>query len=128
MNMLLDTHAFIWFLNGDARLPGFVKDLISDTSNKCFLSIGSIWEIAIKVSLKKIELKGAFSDIADFIASNEIEVLPITFDHVQRLLHLKFYHRDPFDRIIIAQSLTENLTVITKDDIFRQYNVSIIWS
>ena len=81
-----------------------------------------------KISLKKIELKGAFSDIADFIASNEIEVLPITFDHIQRLLQLTFYHRDPFDRIIIAQSLTENLTVITKDDIFRQYNVSIIWS
>lgn len=128
MDLLLDTHAFIWFLNGDSQLPTTIKNLIADTSNKCFLSIGSIWEIAIKVSLNKLELQGDFNHIAGFLTDNDIEVLPITFEHLQRLLQLDFHHRDPFDRIIIAQALTENLTVATKDGIFHQYGVNIMWT
>ena len=83
MDLLLDTHAFIWFLNGDSQLPATIKNLIADTSNKCFLSIGSIWEIAIKVSLNKLELQGDFNHIAGFLFDNDIEVLPITFEHLQ---------------------------------------------
>ncbi|TKK64138.1 type II toxin-antitoxin system VapC family toxin [Ilyomonas limi] len=128
MDLLLDTHAFIWFLNGDSQLPAAIKNLIADTSNKCFLSIGSIWEIAIKVSLNKLELQGDFNHIAGFLIDNDIEVLPITFEHIQRLLRLEFHHRDPFDRIIIAQALTENLTLATKDGIFYKYGVNITWT
>lgn len=127
MDLLLDTHAFIWFLNGDSQLPEGVKNLISDGLNKCYLSIGSIWEIAIKVSLKKLELQGDFNDIAGFLIDNDIEILPITFNHIQRLIQLEVYHRDPFDRIIIAQTLTENLTVATKDEIFERYGATVIW-
>jgi PIN domain nuclease of toxin-antitoxin system len=127
MDLLLDTHAFIWFLNGDSQLPASVKNLIADTSNRCFVSIGSIWEVAIKSSLNKLELQGDFNQIAGFLNSNDIEVLPITFEHIQRLLQLDFYHRDPFDRIIIAQALTENLSVATRDKIFHEYGVNIIW-
>ncbi len=127
MNLLLDTHAFIWFLNGDTQLPASTKDLISDNSNRCLLSIASIWEIAIKSSLNKLELQGDFNQIAEFIDDNDIEVLPVTFEHIQRLLRQEFHHRDPFDRMIIAQALTENIPIATKDGIFEKYGVTIIW-
>ena len=90
MDLLLDTHAFIWFLNGDDQLPISLKTLVADTSNKCFISIASIWEIAIKSSLNKLELKGDFNQIAGFLNDNDIEVLPITFEHIQRLLQPEF--------------------------------------
>lgn len=127
MDLLLDTHAFIWFLNGENQLPVSTKNLITDTSNKCFLSIASIWEIAIKSSLNKLELQGDFNQIAGFLLDNDIEVMPITFEHLQRLLQLDFPHRDPFDRIIIAQAFIENLTVATKDKVFNEYGVNIVW-
>jgi len=127
MNLLLDTHTFIWFLNGDIQLPTPIKDLISDTSNRCLLSIASIWEIAIKSSLKKLELQGDFKQIVEFLDDNDIEVLPITFEHIQQLLLQDFHHRDPFDRMIIAQALTENIPIATKDGIFEKYGVAIVW-
>ncbi len=125
--MLLDTHPFIWFLNGDEQLSSNLKNIIADTTNKCFLSIASLWEIAIKSSLGKLELKGDFSRIADFLSDNDIEPLPITFEHLQRLMQLPFHHKDPFDRIIIAQALTEGLSIATKDEIFPDYGVNCIW-
>lgn len=127
MDLLLDTHPFIWFLNGDEPLPANLKSIIIDTSNRCFLSIASLWEIAIKSSLGKLELKGDFSQIADFLSDNDIELLSITFEHLQRLMQLPFHHKDPFDRIIIAQALTEGLPLATKDDVFPDYGVNIIW-
>ncbi len=127
MDLLLDTHAFIWFMNGDNQLSTTVRDLIVDTNNKCFLSIASVWEIAIKSSLNKLDLHGDFDRIAQFINANDMELLPITFEHVQGLLRLDFHHRDPFDRIIIAQAFSENVTIATKDVIFQKYEVDIIW-
>ncbi|MEO6639371.1 MAG: type II toxin-antitoxin system VapC family toxin [Ginsengibacter sp.] len=128
LNLLLDTHIFIWFLNGDNKISKSLKDLITDTSNKCYLSIASIWEIAIKISLNKIQLQGDFDRIAFFLSDNEIDLLPITFQHLQRLLLLEFHHRDPFDRIIIAQAVAENITIATKDEVFNKYGVSILWN
>lgn len=127
MDLLLDTHSFIWFLNGDEQLPQNLKNTIADTTNRCFLSIASLWEIAIKSSLSKLELKGNFDRIADFLNDNDIELLPITFEHLQRLLQLPFHHKDPFDRVIIAQALTESLPVATKDEIFPEYGVNCNW-
>lgn len=127
MDLLLDTHALIWFLNGDNQLSPTLKNLITDSSNRCFLSIASLWEIAIKTSLRKLALQGDFTQIADFMNNNDIEVLPITFDHIQHLLQLEFHHRDPFDRMIIAQALAENFSLATKDEVFQNYGVSVIW-
>ena len=118
---------FIWFFNGDDQLNVSLKNLIVDTSNECFVSIASIWEIAIKTSLNKLELRGSFDRIAEFMSENDVALLPITFGHIQRLLHLDFHHRDPFDRIIIAQALSENLTLATKDPVFNKYEVNTIW-
>lgn len=76
MDLLLDTHAFIWFINGDVALPQKVVDAIKNVENKCFISIASLWEIAIKSSLKKLELKSDFDKIVDFLAENDIEIIP----------------------------------------------------
>ncbi|MFN2458728.1 MAG: type II toxin-antitoxin system VapC family toxin [Chitinophagaceae bacterium] len=100
---------------------------MADTTNKCFLSIASIWEIAIKSSLNRIDLHGDFNRIAQFINANDIELLPLTFEHIQKLLSLDFHHRDPFDRIIIAQAFSEKLTIATNDNIFHKYGVDIVW-
>lgn len=127
MDLLLDTHAFIWFLNGDGQLNPSLKNIIADTSNRCLISIASIWEIAIKASLNKLELKGDFNQIAGFLNDNDIDILPITFEHIQRLLQLEYHHRDPFDRIIIAQALTEDLALASRDTAFHEYGVKIVW-
>ncbi len=128
MDLLLDTHALIWFINGDSQLPGKAVNLIKDLNSKCFVSIASIWEIAIKISIGKLELNGGFDDISKLMKRYEIELLPLTFEHVQRLLKLDFHHRDPFDRVIISQGLVERFTIVTKDENFPKYNVKIIWN
>lgn len=127
MELLLDTHALIWFMNGNAQLPNKSANLIKNIDIKCFVSIASIWEIAIKLSLGKLDLYGGFDNISKIIKRYEIELLPLAFEHVQKLLTLEYHHRDPFDRLIIAQGLTENLIIVTKDENFPNYNVKTIW-
>ena len=127
MNYLLDTHTFIWFINGDLSLPDKVITRIKNVENKCFFSIASIWEIAIKMKLNKLQIESDFNKITDFCIQNEIDILPITFEHIQELNQLDFHHRDPFDRLIIAQGITEKLTILTKDENFKFYNVKSLW-
>lgn len=128
MDLLLDTHALIWFINGDEQLPDKSIKLIRNIDIKCFISIASIWKIAIKLSLGKLDLNGGFDEISRIMRRYEIELLPITFEHIQKLLTLDFHHRDPFDRIIISQGLVEKLTVVTKDENFLKYNIKLLWN
>lgn len=127
MQLLLDTHAFIWFYTGDKQLSSKAKTLINDLSNECFLSIASVWEIGIKTSIGKLELRVNFTGLADFMATNRIVLLLIAFRHIQRLQSLPFHHRDPFDRLLIAQAFAERLTLISRDGFFQQYDVPLIW-
>lgn len=127
MNLLLDTHTFIWFMNGDKNLPKQTINKIIDTENRVFISIASLWEIAIKISLGKLSIKEGFNKISDFIFNNDMEILPVKFEHLQTLLKLKYFHRDPFDRILIAQGITENILIATDDKNFKKYSVKIIW-
>ncbi|GAC1303215.1 MAG: type II toxin-antitoxin system VapC family toxin [Mucilaginibacter sp.] len=127
MNFLLDTHTFIWFINGDQSLPDKVINKIKDIENQCFFSIASIWEIAVKMKLNKLQLKSNFNKITSFCLENEIEIIPITFEHIQQLNQLDFHHRDPFDRLLIAQGIAEKLTIITKDENFKLYSVNCLW-
>ena len=127
MQFLLDTHTFIWFIEGSSMLPQKVKTRIEDEKNDCFISIASLWEIAIKRGIGKITLASEFRYIADFIEDNNVEILPITFNNLQTLLTLEFHHRDPFDRIIIAQAISANLTILSVDQHFRSYPVKCIW-
>lgn len=126
MDILLDTHVFMWFMNGDKALSEAHRKAITNIENKCYFSIASIWEIAIKHSIHKLELASGFDKIQEFIFENDIELLPISFEHIQQLLLLELHHRDPFDRIIIAQGVTESLVILTMDSNFGLYNVLTI--
>lgn len=127
MSFRLDTHTFIWFINDDDSLPKKVINKIKNLDNQCFISVASIWEMAIKVKLSKLSLSSDFERIIDFLELNQIEILPITFSHILTLNDLDFHHRDSFDRIIIAQGITEKLTIISKDENFKFYPTKIYW-
>lgn len=128
MRLLLDTHAFLWFINGDDNLSQHSKLLIQDTNNEVLISIATLWEISIKSSLKKLELAQSFEIlIPKELINNKFTLLPITVEHLIQLGKLPFHHRDPFDRILIAQSLCEQLPIVSKDNQFNNYSLEIIW-
>jgi PIN domain nuclease of toxin-antitoxin system len=127
MQYLLDTHTLLWFLEDDAQLPENVKKEIINIDNKCFISIASLWEIAIKIKLGKLTIKFPFERFADYLSDCDIELLPISLDHLVQLLNIDLHHRDPFDRMIIAQGRAEQLTIITRDEHFSSYTDRIMW-
>ena len=127
MNILLDTHALIWFLEGDSQLSNPAKTAIANPENTCFLSQASMWEIAIKISIGKLEMKNSYQNLPKLLWQNGIEILPFEFEHFEYILTLPFYHKDPFDRIIIAQSVTDKMSLISCDDNFPSYPINIIW-
>lgn len=127
MDYILDTHTLIWFLNGDDKLSKRAREVIEDQGNTKFISIASIWEIAIKISLDKFKFEQGFMKFLNLIDENGFEVLPISFEHALIVSTLEFIHRDPFDRLILAQAISGNTTVITKDEQIRKYEVKIVW-
>ncbi len=127
MEILLDTHALIWFLNGDEKLPQTVKVAIENPNNTILVSIASIWEISIKISLDKIRFTKGFKHFLELIEENGFELLPITFEHTIVVASLDFIHRDPFDRLLIAQCKTDNLILATKDENIQKYTIKTIW-
>ncbi len=128
MKYLLDTHTLIWFLMGDKKLSDKARGLIDNPDNRKFLSIASLWEIAIKVSLGKLALNKPVEKLfPEQLHFNRIEILDITVDNLIKLTTLPFHHRDPFDRLIIAQALVEGLPVIGADVIFDAYGINREW-
>ncbi|OFX57545.1 MAG: twitching motility protein PilT [Bacteroidetes bacterium GWC2_40_13] len=127
MKLLIDTHVLIWFITGDTRLPEKSIKQIKNLNTKCFVSIASIWEITIKISLGKLEINGGLNELSKLMKRFDIEVLPITFEHLQVLIDLEFLHRDPFDRIIVSQGIAEELTIITIDEYIPKYKVKTMW-
>lgn len=127
MNYLLDTHVLIWFLNGDKALSSKARKAIESENASSFISIASLWEIAIKVSLDRLSIKVPFENLSNEIEKNNFQLLPITFNDTLILSTLPFHHRDPFDRIIISQSMTNDFTVISKDKEFSEYEVKLLW-
>ena len=127
MDILLDTHTFIWFFNGDEQLSFKAKKLIEDSKIRKFVSIASIWEVAIKIGLKKLFFDGNVSEVAELIEKNGFQILPISVGHTVAYEALEFIHRDPFDRILVAQAMVEKMTIITKDDNIQKYIVKTNW-
>ena len=127
MNVLLDTHTLLWFLNGDESLSARARTVIEDIRNQVFVSIASLWEISIKLSLGKLEYKFGLIKIAQLIEENGFLLLPITFDHTLIVSTLEFIHRDPFDRIITAQAIHEKMVILTKDSNIAQYKAKTSW-
>ncbi len=126
MRFLIDTHVLIWFLQGDESLSLDKRSLIIDGENDVLVSIASLWGIAIKLSRGKLELTESLSSIAQRMQSEAIETFQIETSHLVRLASLPFHHKDPFDRMIVAQSLDEGLPVITNDSHFADYGVELL--
>jgi PIN domain nuclease of toxin-antitoxin system len=128
VNLLLDTHSFIWFVEDNPSLSSHARRLIEEPTNDVFLSIASVWEMAIKVSLGKLDLSQPFDlFIPNQLLLNDITLLDITVSHTLRVATLPFHHRDPFDRLLIAQSLVEGMPLISIDSIFDAYSVNRLW-
>lgn len=128
MNLLLDTHTLIWYLEGNQDLSQTCRTMIEDSGNTNFVSIASFWEIAIKLSLNgKIELSQPFEHLNQIVWDNNITTLPVRFEHTVFVRSLPFYHKDPFDRIIIAQSITDTMPLLSRDSNFDSYSIHHIW-
>jgi PIN domain nuclease of toxin-antitoxin system len=126
MRVLIDTHVFLWGLTEEARLSPDVRRLLPVAD--VWMSVASIWEIITKVQVGKLTLP---SPVGPFLiaklVSNGVSVLPVTLDHVLRIESLELHHRDPFDRVLIAQSIEEKLPLVTADPHFERYPVEVIW-
>jgi PIN domain nuclease of toxin-antitoxin system len=128
MNLLLDTHIFIWWNAQSAQLSSKTIALIQDRTNRVFLSLVSVWEMQLKLQSNKLTLPSPLAKIIETQQqSNRVELLPVMLPHVLALDSLPSHHKDPFDRLLIAQARTENLTLISHDSVFTKYPVQIIW-
>ncbi len=128
MNVLLDTQALLWFLLDDSRLSENAQESIVATDATIFVSPASLWEIAIKISLGKYALPEPFISFWERqMQFNDFTFLPISIAQAAQIVNLPFHHRDPFDRLIIAQALVEGLPVVSSDSMFDRYNVERIW-
>lgn len=126
MKILIDTHVLLWGLLEEERLSSRVGALLPTA--EVWISVASLWEIIAKVQIGKLTLPSPVGDyLAEKLSANGVSVLHLTFAHVRRLEQIPLHHRDPFDRILIAQSLEENLPLITSDAAFKKYTVRVIW-
>jgi PIN domain nuclease of toxin-antitoxin system len=128
MRALLDTHVFLWWITDDPRLSNKVREIIGDGENEIFLSVASGWEIAIKTKLGRLQLPDEPERfIPEQMALNAIFSLPIQMSHALHVYKLPDHHRDPFDRLIVAQAMLEDLPVLTADPRMARYPIKVIW-
>ena len=128
MRVLLDTHVFLWWVEGDRALPAKARAALADRGNECLISLVSAWELAIKAGLGKLKLALPVKRyVVEHAAANGLRMLDIGMAHIGRVETLAPHHGDPFDRLLIAQALEEKLPVVTADPVFRKYGVKRIW-
>lgn len=127
MGYILDTNALIFYLYNPEQLSKAALDIVHNADNQIYVSIVSLWEIAIKVSIGKLKIKNSVEEISGICLKNKIELLAINPQHLDQIANLPQIHGDPFDRLIISQALAENLIIVTKDSIIPQYEVNTIW-
>ncbi|MDR1095274.1 MAG: type II toxin-antitoxin system VapC family toxin [Spirochaetaceae bacterium] len=127
MNLLMDTHALIWFFNGDVLLSERAKRSIIEIQHRKFVSMVSVWEIAIKISLNKLAFDGKTKGFLDLINNNGFELLSVNENHILELEKLPFIHRDPFDRLLVATAISEKMHIVTSDTNIQKYSVNYIW-
>lgn len=128
MTLLLDTHSLLWFVMNQNRLSAPAMQAICDGTNQVYVSTATAWEIAIKVSIGKLRLNTTYDDfITHAIIGSGFRPLPIGYPHLMALIGMPFHHRDPFDRLLIAQSQVESLTIVTNEALFDRYGVTRLW-
>ena len=127
MNLLLDTHALIWFSENDPKLSQNAKAAIESPDNNLFVSMASFWEMAIKLNLSKLTLQIPLAQIIPALSANGFNLLGIESDHILKIETLPRIHGDPFDRMLIAQALSDGLTIVSKEELFEEYGVGRVW-
>lgn len=128
LRLLLDTHVFLWWVNDAPELTEAARLAITDANNLCCLSVASCWEMAIKSSLGKLRLARPLERfIPEQLSANGFELLNIELRHTTKLEKLPFHHRDPFDRLLIAQAISEKLKIVSADSVFSKYKVKLLW-
>jgi PIN domain nuclease of toxin-antitoxin system len=128
VRLLLDTHAFLWWVDDNRRLSRKARSAIASREHTCYLSLASVWEMAIKASMDRLSLpSGVDRFVSEQLAANEFEALPIDLRHSGEVARLPFHHRDPFDRLLVAQALSEELTIVSADPVFGKYGVRRVW-
>ena len=127
MKYLLDTHTLIWYFENNSRLSANALQAIEQLNFPCSFSIVSLWEMAIKVSIGKLNIQSTLLEFRQKMSAFDIELLPLTFEHTLAVSMLPFHHTDPFDRLLIAQCQVEELILISKDVQFQSYNVEMLW-
>ncbi len=128
MRLLLDTHTLLWFLANDTQLSASARSNIENPSNEKWVSAASLWEIAIKLSLEKLKLPKPFGEVFPHqLEINGFGLLPVSCIHLSHLTALPFHHRDPFDRLLIAQAQADDLTIVSRDPEFSKYAVKVLW-
>ncbi len=126
MTVLLDTQYLLWAIAADPRLSGKAKLLLEDQDHELMVSIASLWEIAIKLSIGKLKLIGGFKSVREELTNSNIQVIPVTIEHMEIVSSLPLHHRDPFDRMIIAQAKVEGSILMTSDVVFKRYEVQLL--
>lgn len=128
MRLLLDTHTFLWWVEDAPELSKKARRALANPNNECFLSLVSCWEMAIKLSFGKLKLAGVIERfVPDQLAANGFRQLEMDFRHVARVAAMPFHHRDPFDRLLVAQAKEEKLVIVSADAVFQKYDVKRIW-
>ncbi len=128
MKLLLDMHTLLWFIAGSANLSANARNLIEDAEHEKFVSIASIWETAIKISIGKMSLSAPFDVLFPHqLQINGFELLPVKVEHTSVITTLPFHHRDPFDRLLIAQAIEEKMTLLSVDSHFDNYGITRLW-
>ncbi len=128
MKLLLDTHTFLWFIMGSPNLSADARALIEDATNEKFFSVASLWETAIKLSIRKLALSAPFDALfPQQLTLNGVDLLGIRVEHAAAVAVLPFHHRDPFDRLLIAQAIFEKMSIVSIDAAFDAYSVTRLW-
>ena len=127
MTLLLDTHAFLWFVTGDRRLSRKARRAVEAADSELLISTASVWEVAIKASLGRLTLPTSIHHYFDDKVAAGFIILPIEWVHAAKVAELPFHHRDPFDRLIIAQGLVEGIPIVSGDPEFKSYGARIVW-
>lgn len=126
--LLLDTHTFLWWADDSPQLGAAARKAIGDGGNECYLSLASCWELSIKSSLGKLRLvKPVERFVSEQLAANAFTLLGVEMRHVAKVAKMPFHHRDPFDRLLIAQATTEKLIIVTPDSAFADYGLKTLW-
>ena len=127
MKYLLDTHTLIWLIEASSKVSNGIREKLKFHGNSIFLSSASLWEIAIKSSLGKLELKSSFDKLLSDLNDTNINILQIEDEYLQILTKLPWIHKDPFDRLLISTALAEGLTIVTADENIQKYDISWVW-